>query len=205
MCLPAGRQERGIGSEGLSGKGSQMDSLSPGSIVRCRNREWIILPSPDENLILLRLLTGSDKEVCGIYRPLANLGFDRVEPAILPLPTPQDSSDAVSTELLWNVTRLSLRDGPGTGGRIFGRSGLKKAHQKSERRVRVTFPKRTIMARIEPGRSDLSCFRTNLPPPCKDLDELKAVFKKWRRIGWKNICKPWLEERTPEQLKGESN
>jgi hypothetical protein len=23
----------------------------------------------------------------------------------------------------------------------------------------------------------------------KDLDELKAVFKKWSHIGWKNICK----------------
>ena len=37
----------------------------------------------------------------------------------------------------------------------------------------------------------------------KDPDELKAVFKKWRRIGWKNICKLWLGERTPEQLKGD--
>ncbi len=37
----------------------------------------------------------------------------------------------------------------------------------------------------------------------KDLTELKAAFKKWRRIGWKNICKLWLEERTPEQLKSE--
>jgi hypothetical protein len=37
----------------------------------------------------------------------------------------------------------------------------------------------------------------------KDLDELKATFKKWRRIGWKNVCKLWLEERDPEQLKGE--
>ncbi len=37
----------------------------------------------------------------------------------------------------------------------------------------------------------------------KDLTELKAVFKKWRKIGWKNVCKLWLEERTPEQLKGE--
>jgi hypothetical protein len=36
-----------------------------------------------------------------------------------------------------------------------------------------------------------------------DLDDLKAVFKKWRRIGWKNVCKLWLEKRTPEQLKGE--
>jgi len=37
----------------------------------------------------------------------------------------------------------------------------------------------------------------------KDLNGLKAAFKKWRRIGWKNICKLWLEERTAEQLKGE--
>ena len=25
----------------------------------------------------------------------------------------------------------------------------------------------------------------------KDLDELKRVFKKWRRIGWKNVEPPW--------------
>jgi len=36
----------------------------------------------------------------------------------------------------------------------------------------------------------------------KDLDELRGAFKKWRRIGWKNICKLWLLERTPEELKG---
>ena len=37
----------------------------------------------------------------------------------------------------------------------------------------------------------------------KNLEELKATFKKWRKIGWKNVCKLWLQERTPEQLKGE--
>ncbi len=37
----------------------------------------------------------------------------------------------------------------------------------------------------------------------KDLDELKSTFKKWRNIGWKNICKLWLQESTPEKLKGE--
>ncbi len=35
----------------------------------------------------------------------------------------------------------------------------------------------------------------------KDLDELKAAFKRWRRVGWKNVVKLWLGERTPEQLK----
>jgi hypothetical protein len=37
----------------------------------------------------------------------------------------------------------------------------------------------------------------------QSLEELKAAFRKWRRIGWKNVCKLWLDERTPEQLKGE--
>jgi len=36
-----------------------------------------------------------------------------------------------------------------------------------------------------------------------DINELKKVFKKYRRIGWKNICKLWLEEATPEKLKRE--
>ena len=36
-----------------------------------------------------------------------------------------------------------------------------------------------------------------------DIDDLKKIFKRWRRIGWKNVCKLWLEERTPEELKGE--
>ncbi len=49
---------------------------------------------------------------------------------------------------------------------------------------------------------DLKAAQKNLHE-AKDLNELKTVFKKWRKIGWKNVCKLWLGERTPEQLKGE--
>lgn len=49
---------------------------------------------------------------------------------------------------------------------------------------------------------DLKAARQDLLA-AKDLVDLKAAFKKWRRIGWKNVCKLLLEERTPEQLKGE--
>jgi hypothetical protein len=38
-----------------------------------------------------------------------------------------------------------------------------------------------------------------------DINELKKIFKTYRRIGWKNICKLWLEESTPERLKGEEH
>jgi hypothetical protein len=52
------------------------------------------------------------------------------------------------------------------------------------------------------SREDLKAAQKDLLE-AKDLGELKAVFKRWRRIGWKNICKLWLQKRTPEQLKGE--
>jgi hypothetical protein len=39
----------------------------------------------------------------------------------------------------------------------------------------------------------------------KDIEEVKKAFRRWRKIGWKNVCKLWLEERTPEQLKGEGD
>ena len=35
------------------------------------------------------------------------------------------------------------------------------------------------------------------------IEDAKAAFRKWRKIGYKNICRLWLGERTPEQLKGE--
>jgi len=37
----------------------------------------------------------------------------------------------------------------------------------------------------------------------RDIEELKKIFKRWRRIGWRNVCKLWLEESTPDKLKGE--
>ena len=37
--------------------------LRPGSIVRCRNREWVLLPSDSEETHMLRQLTGAVDEV----------------------------------------------------------------------------------------------------------------------------------------------
>ncbi len=59
----------------------------------------------------------------------------------------------------------------------------------------ITMPAIASLEDLKAARKDLL--------EAKDLNELKAVFKNWRRIGWKNICKLWLEERTPEQLRGE--
>lgn len=90
-----------------------MSGLTPGAIVRCREREWILLPSDDAELYRLRPLTGSDNEVFAVHHRLANLGIDRVTPATFPLPTAEDAKDGVSTQLLWQASRLTLREGAG--------------------------------------------------------------------------------------------
>ena len=38
----------------------------------------------------------------------------------------------------------------------------------------------------------------------KDLNGLKAVFKKWRRIGWKNVCKLFIGQTQPHGLNPET-
>ncbi len=82
-----------------------------GSIVRCRDREWVVLSSPEPEVVLLRPLAGSDKETCGIYLPFARFGFDRCEPAVFPVPSPDDFADAIGTSLLYDAARMLLREG----------------------------------------------------------------------------------------------
>jgi len=88
-----------------------MTEAGIGSIVKCRNREWVVIPSDDDQLTLLRPLTGSEREQCGISRSLMEKGLDTIEPALFPPPKPEHSGDAVGVGLLWNAARLSLRDG----------------------------------------------------------------------------------------------
>jgi len=63
--------------------------MGPGTIVRCRNRYWVMLPSEDEHLALLRPLTGATDEVVAVYRPLADaigykLSSEQIESSLFP-------------------------------------------------------------------------------------------------------------------------
>lgn len=103
--------------------------MNPGSIVRCRNRDWVLLPSEDANVHLLRPLTGATDEVVAVDKRLSNLiGYDlseeRVRPAQFPPPTVNDLSDAASAHLLWQAARLTLREGA-TPFRSLGRISIR--------------------------------------------------------------------------------
>ncbi len=94
--------------------------MTPGSIVRCRNRDWVLMPETSDDVYLLRPLTGATNDVVAVHKQLANLvGYDlpeeRVRSATFPLPSPDDLADASSAHLLWQAARLTLREGATPG------------------------------------------------------------------------------------------
>jgi superfamily II DNA or RNA helicase len=81
-----------------------------GSIVRCRDREWVVMPSENDDVLLLRPLGGGESELTGIYLPL---GVEKPEQASFPPPDPSKAGDFVSAKLLRDAARLSFRSGAG--------------------------------------------------------------------------------------------
>ena len=103
--------------------------MNPGSIVRCRNRDWVLLPSERSDVFLLRPLAAASDEVVAIHKQLADLvGYDlpeeRVRPSTFPPPSVEDVSDAASAHLLWQAARLTLREGA-TPFRSLGRISIR--------------------------------------------------------------------------------
>lgn len=87
----------------MSGAGFQ-----PGSLVRARGREWVVLPESEPDLLLLRPLAGSDDEIAGVATAL-----ETIESAHFPPPDPSKPGDYRSSRLLRNAVRLSSRAAAG--------------------------------------------------------------------------------------------
>ncbi len=87
-----------------------MGSFAVGSMVRARGREWVVLPSEDPELLLLRPLGGTDEDARGLYLPLE--GND-VAPASLPPPDPAHAGNASAAMLLRDAVRLGFRSAAG--------------------------------------------------------------------------------------------
>lgn len=84
----------------------------PGSLVSVRNRDWVVQPSDDEDLLIIKPLGGSEEETTGLYLPLAD-GADQPADAVFPDPTPEDLGNFAHARLLHDAARLSFRNGAG--------------------------------------------------------------------------------------------
>src|SRR5437588_1082129 len=84
--------------------------LTVGSLVHVRERDWVVLPSDDPDIIRLRPLSGSEEEVCGIHKALED---SDIQQASFPEPRPESAGDFIAGKLLRDAARLSVRSGAG--------------------------------------------------------------------------------------------
>ena len=77
-----------------------------GSLVSVRGRDWVVLPAPEEHVVRLRPLTGTEEDAIGVYLPL-----ERLSPSQFPAPIPENAGDVAGGILLLDAARLALRDG----------------------------------------------------------------------------------------------
>ncbi|MCC5636271.1 DEAD/DEAH box helicase [Nostoc sp. CHAB 5844] len=97
---------------------------TPGSIVSCRDRQWVVLPAENEDVIRLRPISGNEEEIAGIYQKLQELGIETLQPATFPLPNAISIKDHTAAILLMDAARHLLRSGAGPF-RCLGRLSLR--------------------------------------------------------------------------------
>lgn len=85
----------------------------PGKLVTFRERDWIVLPSEDPEILMLKPLGGSDDEITGVFKPLLGPTEESIRDATFPIPSTKDLDDFQSAKLLFDATRLSFRNASG--------------------------------------------------------------------------------------------
>lgn len=85
---------------------------TPGNLITYRNRDWMILPSADKDILLIKPLGASDEEITGVFLPLAH-DEEKIEPATFSEPTIQQIGRYETAKLLFDASRLSLRNAAG--------------------------------------------------------------------------------------------
>ena len=91
---------------------SPVATYQPGKLVTLRGRDWIVLPSDDPDLLIVKPLGGSDEESTGIYLPLG-IESDQPSDARFDEPTAEDLGDISTARLLYDSARLAFRNGAG--------------------------------------------------------------------------------------------
>ena len=87
-----------------------MTDYLPGTLVRARGREWVVLPESRGDVLRLRPLGGSDEDATLIYVPLEHTP---PEPAVFPPPRAEQAGTHTSALMLRDAWRLTLRAGAG--------------------------------------------------------------------------------------------
>ena len=87
-----------------------MPEWRPGSLVKVRERDWIILPQDEPDVIRLRPIDGDDAAGIGIH---LHLEPDALSEATYAFPDPSRARGSAPGRLLHDAARLRLRSGAG--------------------------------------------------------------------------------------------
>jgi superfamily II DNA or RNA helicase len=85
-------------------------SFQPGSLIRLRDRDWIVLPESRDQVLHLRPLGGADEDATLVYLPVEPTP---PQPATFAPPDPKAGGSQASGLLLRDALRLKLRAGAG--------------------------------------------------------------------------------------------
>lgn len=158
-------------------------------MVRVRDRDWVVQPSPDPELVLLKPLGGSEDEITGIFLPL-RFPEDRIESTNFPVPSTEDLSDISSARLLYNATRLSFRSGAGPFRSLAKLSFRPRSYQMVPliMALRQERPYRIFIA------DDVGVGKTiEALVILKELLERKEI-KRFAIVVLPHLCEQWQEE-----------
>jgi len=84
----------------------------PGTLVNYRQRDWMVLPSDNPELLRIKPLGGSDEEETAIYLPIS-IPFEKIKSASFPEPDPTQIGSFETARLLYDAFRLSFRNASG--------------------------------------------------------------------------------------------
>ena len=96
-----------------------MREFDIGALVKLYDREWVVMPSINPDLINLKPLGGMDDESISIFKPL-KFSEDKLERFDFVPPSKNDIGDFATARLLYNASRLLFRNGAGPF-RCFGK------------------------------------------------------------------------------------
>ena len=99
-------------------------TFSPGSLVRVRDREWVVLPDSNPDFLILRPLGGAVDDTAGVFPAL-----EPVTSAQFPTPTAADLGDSASAAMLRQALRIGFRASAGPFRSLAGLAVEPRAYQ----------------------------------------------------------------------------
>jgi superfamily II DNA or RNA helicase len=85
---------------------------NPGELIHYRDRDWMVLPSDEADILKIKPLGGSDEEATAVYLPIT-FPLESIKPARFVDPKPNEIGAFETARILFDASRLSFRNAAG--------------------------------------------------------------------------------------------